>query len=158
MRKLISVMIVVTAALASATGPQKAKIQDLAFMSGAWTCDMWGGKFEEYWTPPAGGAMQGCGRHLSDGKTGFMEFMSIEGTADGLVMYMMLGAPSKGEKKPVPFKLTSFDGKTALFENPKNDFPSKIAYVKNGTGMSCWIEGMQNGKKSKEDFKFKRMN
>jgi Domain of unknown function (DUF6265) len=133
-------------------------IEDLRFMSGAWKCEIWGGTFEEYWTPPAGGAMQGSGRHLSGGKTSFMEFMSVEETKDGIVMFMMLGAPSKGDKKPVPFKLTSFDGTTALFENPKNDFPAKIAYVKEGKGMSCWIEGIQNGKKSKEEFKFKRMN
>lgn len=150
--------IVVSLALATSGSTElKTKIEDLAFMSGAWKCEIWGGTFEEYWTPPTSDTMQGCGRHLANGKTGFMEFMSIEYGKEGIEMHMMLGAPSKGDKKPVPFKLTSFDGKTALFENPKNDFPSKIAYVKEGTGMSCWIEGMQNGKKSKEDFKFKRM-
>jgi hypothetical protein len=146
----------VSAALAISA--QSAKVEDLAFMAGAWRCEIWGGQFEEYWTPPSNGAMQGCGRHLSDGKTGFMEFMSIETGPKGLVMYMMLGAPSKGEKKPVPFELTSFDGTTALFTNKKNDYPSTIAYVKEGSAMSCWIEGVQNGKKSREDFKFKRIN
>ena len=134
------------------------KLEDLSFMSGAWRCEIWGGKFEEYWTPPANGAMQGCGRHLADGQTSFMEFMSIESGADGITMHIMLSAPSKGEKKPVPFKLTSFDGKTALFENPKNDYPSKIGYVKELGGMSCWIEGLQNGKKSREEFKYKRID
>lgn len=131
-------------------------IEDLAWMVGAWRCDIWGGTFEEFWTPPSGGIMQGCGRHTADGKNGFMEFMSIEKGPGGLTMHMILGAPSKGDKKPVPFKLTSFDGKTALFENPKNEFPSKIAYVKEKDGMSCWIEGMQKGQKTKEDFNFKK--
>lgn len=131
-------------------------IEDLSWMAGAWRCEIWGGTFEEFWTPPSGGIMQGCGRHTADGKNGFMEFMSIEKGADGLTMHMILGAPSKGDKKPVPFKLTSFDGKTALFENPKNDFPSKIAYVKEKDGMSCWIEGVQKGQKTKEDFNFKK--
>ncbi len=149
-------ILTITAAIAM-TPQATAKIEDLGFMSGAWKCEIWGGTFEEYWTPPRAGAMQGSGRHIVDGKTGFMEFMSIETGADGLTMYMMLGAPSKGEKKPVPFKLTSFDGKVALFENPKNEFPSKIAYVKESGGMSCWIEGMQDGKKTREDFKFKSM-
>jgi hypothetical protein len=135
----------------------KTKIEDLAFMSGAWKCEIWGGTFEEYWTPPTKDSMQGCGRHLKDGKTGFMEFMSIEYGQEGLEMHLMLGAPSKGEKKPVTFKLASFDGKTALFENPKNDYPSKIAYLKTPEGMSCWIEGLQDGKKSREEFKFSSM-
>jgi hypothetical protein len=140
-----------------AGSPPKAKIADLAFMSGTWTCQVWGGTFQESWSTPAGGTMQGYGRHIAGGKVGFMEFMSIETRPEGLVMYMVLDAPSKGEKKPVPFKLSSFDGKTALFENPKNDFPSKICYVKTPAGMKCWIEGMQGGKKSREDFAFKRV-
>ena len=133
------------------------KLEDLAFMAGAWKCEIWGGVFEEYWTPPTSDSMQGCGRHIAGGKTGFMEFMSIENGKDGLVMHMLLGAPSKGDKKPVPFKLISFDGKTALFENPSNDFPTRIAYIKEGNGMSCYIEGVQNGKKTREDFKFERI-
>jgi hypothetical protein len=157
MHKLVSIMIIITATMASAAEPQKAKIEDLKFMSGAWRCQIWGGTFEEYWTPPAGGAMQGCGRLVTNGKTDFMEFMSIESVPSGITMYMLIGEPSKGDKKPVPFKLTSFDGKTALFENPKNDFPSKIVYVKDGDGMKCWIEGVQKGKKTKEDFAFKRI-
>ena len=154
-------MLSVALTLALATTPMtspKYKIEDLAFMAGAWKCEIWGGTFEEYWTPPTSDSMQGCGRHLANGKTGFMEFMSIEYGKEGIEMHMILGAPSKGDKKPVAFKLTSFDGKTAMFENPKNDFPSKIAYVKEPGGMSCWIEGTQNGKKAKEDFKFKKFN
>lgn len=151
----------ITAALLAATalaGTQaKPKIENLGFMSGTWTCEIWGGTFEETWSKPAGGTMQGFGRHLADGQVGFMEFMSIETRPEGLVMYMLLEAPSKGDKKPTPFKLTSFDGKTALFENPKNDFPSKIAYIKTATGMKCWIEGMQGGKKSREEFGFRKV-
>ncbi|MBC8065274.1 MAG: hypothetical protein H7Y17_10615 [Chlorobia bacterium] len=147
----------VGAALSVAGSSQKTKVEDLNWMAGAWSCPMWGGTFEEYWTPVAGETMQGCGRLVANGKTSFMEFMSIESDASGITMYMMLNAPSKGEKKPVPFKLASYNGKSAIFENAKNDFPSKIVYVKDGTGMSCYIEGMQNGKKSKEDFAFKRM-
>lgn len=131
-------------------------IEDLAWMTGAWRCEIWDGTFEEFWTPPSGEIMQGCGRHTTDGKNGFMEFMSIEKGPGGLTMYMILGAPSNGDKKPVPFKLTSFIGNTALFENSKNDYPSKIAYVREEDGMSCWIEGVQNGQNTKEDFRFRK--
>lgn len=133
-------------------------LNDLQFMTGGWSCEIWGGTFEEFWTPPQAGAMQGCGRHLSDGKTSFMEFMSIETDPDGITMYMLLGAPSKGDKKPIAFKLTSFHLDTALFENPDNEFPSRIAYVKELNGMSCWIEGIQDGKPLKDEFKFIRVS
>lgn len=145
---------VVAATMAFSSAP---KIEDFGFMEGSWKCEIWGGTFEEHWTTPAGGAMQGMGRHLAGGKTSFMEYMSLESGPDGLTMYILLGAPSKGEKKPVPFKLKSFDGKTAMFENPKNDFPSVITYIRESNGMSCWIEGVQDGKKTREEFKFKQM-
>lgn len=158
MRKALIIVLAVAASIASAGGPIKVKIEDLSWMTGAWKCSIWGGTFEEYWTPAAGGTMQGCGRLVVDGKIQFMEFMSLETKGSNITMYMLLGEPSKGDKKPSPFKLTSFDGKSAVFENPKNDFPSKIVYVKEAKGMSCWIEGVQNGKKSKENFAFKKIN
>ncbi len=87
-----------------------------------------------------------------------MEYMSIESDKDGLTMWMLLGAPSKGEKKGVPFRMTSLSGKKAVFENPKNEFPSKMTYqlLADGT-LDCVIEGMQKGKRSVERFPFKQV-
>jgi hypothetical protein len=131
-------------------------VEDLGWMAGTWTCPKWGGTFEEHWLAPAGGTMQGCGRLVSGDKTGFMEFMSIELSEGSPTMWMLLGTPSNGEKNGVPFRLSTFDGTTALFENPSNGFPSKIAYVKEEGGMSCWISGVQEGKVTTEAFPFTR--
>lgn len=134
------------------------RIEDLVFMTGHWTCDVWGGTFEEIWTMPAAGTMQGLGRHVAGGKTTFMEFLSIEPTqGGGLTMWIILGAPSKGDKKPVPFKLTSAANGVAVFENSGNDFPSKITYRASGKEkrkLLCRIEGVQNGKREHTDFEF----
>lgn len=143
--------------LVAATADAQPKLDDLAFMAGTWTCEIWGGTFEESWSMPKNGSMQGTGRHMANGKTEFMEFMSIEDNGESITMYMLLGKPSQEVAKPVPFKLTSFDGKTALFENPANDYPTKIAYLKEGKGMSCWIEGPVSGKTKRETFAFKRV-
>src|SRR5688572_4499485 len=78
----------------------KASIESLKWMAGDWICNLGKGTFEETWLPPNGGTMQGVSRHVIDGKTVFMEFLSIEADNDGsLTMYIMLGAPSRGDKK-----------------------------------------------------------
>lgn len=102
--------------------------------------------------------MIGMGRLTVKNQTQFMEFMSIEPNGDGITMYVMLDAPSKGDKKPVPFHLSRVGKDRAVFENTKNDFPSKITYSKKtGDAMLCRIEGKQNGKDAAEDFEFKRI-
>jgi hypothetical protein len=131
-------------------------VDDLAWMAGLWRCDVWGGQFEETWLEPAGGTMVGMGRHVTDGETKFIEYMSIEPTQGGLTMWMLLGAPSKGEKHGVPFRLTSYDGTVATFSNPENGYPSRIVYRRTEEAMSCRLEGETDGKPAFDDFDFRR--
>src|SRR5687767_7672203 len=115
-------------------------VSDLAWMAGSWRCEIWGGTFEERWSEPAGGTMIGAGRHIAEGKTKFMEFLSIEADKDGkLVMWILLGSPSKGPKNAVPFALASSKPGEAVFENTENDFPSKITYKRNDEKLWCRI-------------------
>ena len=135
----------------------KAAVADLMWMSGDWTCEIWGGTFEEHWSVPNAGSMVGAGKHVKDGKTTFMEFLSIEQGEGGPVMWILLGSPSKGEKKGMPFELISLKDGVATFENKANEFPSQIVYRKTDDGMTCRIQGIQDGKASHDDFDFKRM-
>jgi hypothetical protein len=70
-------------------------------------------------------------------------------------LWILLGSPSKGPNEGVPFTLTSFVGGRAVFENPKNDFPSKITYQARKGGLSCRIEGAEDGKAKHDDFGFR---
>ena len=135
----------------------KENIGNLNWMAGDWICNLGKGTFEETWLPPNGGTMQGLGRHVIDGKTVFMEFLSIEPDKDGgLTMYIMLGAPSRGDKKPRAFKLTQIEKKVATFEWPENDFPSIIRYSRDKGGpLFCRISGKQQGKDVFEDYNFR---
>ena len=140
------------------TVPIEPNVEQLAWMAGDWTCEIWGGTFEETWSEPKGGAMQGMGRHLSDGKTTFMEFMSIEQSGETVTLYMILGAPSKGDKSPVPFKLSGYDGTRAIFERTEDEYPKRIIYSKPVSGiMLCRIEGIQNGEQTSDEFEFRRV-
>lgn len=133
-------------------------VADLGFVVGHWTAEIWGGTFDEFWGPPAAGTMQGFGRFLSGGKVTFMEFASIEPSENGLVMYMVLGQPSKGSAKPVPFRLTEFKGKRATFSNPENDYPTQIIYEPGRAGrLICTLRGKEDGVEKTDVFDFRRV-
>ena len=136
-------------------GPIKIhSVDDLKWMVGNWKAEIWGGEFHETWLEPSGGTIQGLGRHLKAGKVGFMEFMSIESTEKGLAMFMVLGKPSEGLSKPVPFYLLKMEGKSATWQrDDKGDFPKRIIYKAKPDGsMDCRIEDDTKH----EEFPFKK--
>ncbi len=133
-------------------------VNDLSFMAGAWTAEIWGGIFEEHWLPAVGGTMQSVGRFISKGKVDFMEFASIEMGEKGLVMWMILGAPSKSRGVPKPFALSNLKDLRVVFTNKENDYPTNICYEPGKAGMLiCTLEGKENGKEKTEVFNFRRM-
>ena len=135
------------------------KPADLSWMTGEWTSKVKGGTFEETWSSSAGGTMQGFGRQVSGGKTTFMEFLSIEDVeGKGTVMFIHIGALSKGAKPPVEFVLKSNTEKSALFEREAdNDFPKTISYSRTGDKMLCVLTGREKGVDMKETFDFKKV-
>lgn len=144
--------------LAIAAAPADAKLEDLSFIVGSWSCPQAGGTFEEHWMPPSGGSIQGVGKLHKDGKTLFMEFLSIEKGEKGLVMWITLGSPASGPQRRAAFALPKLQGKEATFEDPKNDFPSKIVYKANADGtLHCRLTGTENGKPAADQYNFKPM-
>lgn len=135
----------------------KDELSYLEWMSGSWTCEIWGGTFEEYWAAPRGGAMIGMGRHLVGAETRFIEFMSIEAEPEP-AMWILLGHPSKGTKEPHRFRLTTATATEGVFEDPGHDFPSSIRYEKLAPhAMRCRLTGERFGEAELADFNFTRL-
>lgn len=134
------------------------KESDFAFLTGSWEAQIWGGVFEEVWSKPAGGTITHMGRLLVEGKTSFIEFSSIEKDRQGRwTLYVMLGAPSRGDKKPVPFMLQKAAKGDLTFVNPQNAYPSSIRYQGEGKNvMTATLQGTQDGKDQTDIFNFKR--
>jgi hypothetical protein len=137
----------------------KMNVDELKWMVGTWKCEIWGGVFEETWLDPAGGTMQGVGRHLREGETVFMEFMSIEKDADGtLVMWMILGAPSRCERKLVAFRATRVDRNEVIWENVENEYPRVIHYGRSAADrMTCTLSQSGEDSQRRDVFDFARV-
>lgn len=108
---------------------------------------------------PSAGSIQGVGKLVVGGKTAFMEFMSLEETDDGITMWMILGSPSKGEQRRVPFKLISVRETSAVFDLPTNGFPSRISYELNSDkNLTCTLSGIKAGQEITDFYDFAKMS
>ena len=107
-----------------------------AFLAGCWEekrAEMaW---TEECWTSARGGLMIGSGRDGKGDSVGHWEWMRIERSADGTVVFY--GSP-KGAA-PVPFKATAVDGKSITFVNAAHDYPQRVSYTLTGAGLDAEI-------------------
>ncbi|HEX6374738.1 MAG TPA: DUF6265 family protein [Allosphingosinicella sp.] len=132
---LIGFAAVLTAAAAPAVPPPG--VAALAWMSGDWAEEKAGGWTQESWSRPRGGAMLGTSLSGRGGQARDFEFMRIAADADGTLTYWASprGVPA------VPFRLTSASAGAAVFENPRHDYPTRIAYRRQGNVLTATIAG-----------------
>jgi hypothetical protein len=130
----------------------------VSWLAGCWIGDVDGAKYEECWTSPAGGFMQGSGRMFKGDKIFMREHITIEKEGEDLTMYVL----GYGEKlKPdaqgtIAFKLVKSSKNELIFENPKHDYPQRIVYAKDGKGgLIARIELIDG--KNQTFFKLKRL-
>ena len=96
-----------------------ARVTDVAWLSGQWIGEGLGGRVEETWSQPEGGAMVGYFRLVKDGKPVFYEIMTLlesEGSVEMRLKHVnpdMTGWEEKGAF--VTFRLVKHDATGAYF-------------------------------------------
>ena len=97
-----------------------AKIEDVAWLAGAWTGDGLGGVSEEFWTSPAGGTMTGFYRLVRDNKPAFYEIFIITEVENTLVLKLKHFHPDltgwEEKDKTVDFRLVKVGKNEAFFD------------------------------------------
>lgn len=126
---------------------QDFKLEELAWMAGAWMSEEKGQRMEEHWMTPAGGVMVGMNRTAGTGKT-FFEYLRIEAGREGLVYQ----ASPMGQSPPTPFHLVELGKQRVVFENPKHDFPQRIIYRREENKLHARVEGKENGQERAEEW------
>ena len=132
--------------------PAKATIRDMAWLAGAWvgTRGTDGAiSFEERWGPPLGGAMLATSRTVSREKMSAFEFLRIVERDGGLVYIAQPGGAA-----PTEFVLTELGARRAVFENPRHDYPKRIAYELSADGgLGASIGFLKGGTPRRFEFK-----
>jgi hypothetical protein len=132
----------------------KLTIIDLAWLAGCWQGTDTTKIYREQWMKPAGRVMIGMSHTTMADTTREYEYLQIRQQSNGDIFYVAI--PS-GQKE-TSFKLTKFDGKEAVFENPEHDFPQRIIYrLENDSILVARIEGTIKGKQRSVDFPLKRV-
>lgn len=117
-------------------------LSDLGFMSGCWEGSFGSGErqgvIEERYTSPSINIMLGTTRYLREGAAVQFEFTLIEAGEGGVAMTPY----PRGNRSEHSFRLTTVDGRRAVFEAPEHDFPKRIIYDGGVEGMlSATIDG-----------------
>jgi hypothetical protein len=136
------------------------KVEQLAFMTGAWDTTLGSSRLEEHWMAPAGGCMMGMMRQTTDGKTGIREYEIIEETPEGILMTFKHVGPKMVDipGRSLTRKLVSIKNDEAIFESIGPEPKQKIVYRKEAAGsMYVMVEIENNGKVRKIELPMKRM-
>lgn len=86
----------------------EAKISEMAWLSGNWVGEAFGGLAEDIWSDPAGGAIMGMFRSVRAGEVGFYEFITISEVEHSLTIKLkhfnpdLTGWEEKGEYVEFP--------------------------------------------------------
>jgi len=131
--------------------------EGLAWMSGAWRCQIWGGIFEEVWSSPLGGMLAGAGKHVVNGELRFLEFLSVQPDGEGLTMTIRPSTPGKYEE-PLNLPLVNFTALEAVFENASYEFPRTITYRRIGDALLATVEGIQKGQEVSYQFDYRNFS
>ncbi len=112
-----------------------AKVDDLAWLAGAWSREADGRWTEESWTPPRGGVMLGHSRSGQGETLREFEFLRVQAGADGVPVYWA----QPGGAASVAFRLVRHGAGSVRFENAAHDYPQRIDYVRDGDTLTATI-------------------
>jgi len=100
-------------------------LESMTWLTGTWECEIWGGTFHSNYGTPAGGVLLSASKLLVKEQAVFFEFELFRVQEGTLVM-----VPHPEGEAQDPFEMTEFDleARKVVFENPANDYPSRITY------------------------------
>lgn len=139
-----------TAATSPSTAPTTRPGTLPTWILGTWTSTNPRGRTEETWVSE-GSALVGSGKTFRGDKLVFTESLRIDRNPAGQLIYT---ATPQGQA-PTPFTATQESATQLVFENPANDFPTKITYTLNPDGtLVAQISGERNGKAASQSWTF----
>ncbi len=142
MLKKLACVLALMGAVSTAGADDVARVDRFGWMSGCWGFDTETGRYEEHWTAPTGNSMLGVSRRIENGFTREFEFLRIVTSGGGGFDYI---AMPKGENE-TRFNAASITDHSVLFDNPSNEFPTRIVYEYTAPDqLNARIEGTSNG-------------
>jgi hypothetical protein len=142
MRGSVAVLFLSVAATASAQ-PAPPIAESMGWLSGCWAGERGSTRFREIWTVASPDLLVGVNVTTQPSKPAQFEFLRIE-MRDGQAAYVA----QPGGAPPTAFTrdAASSTPDTAVFANPKHDFPKRVGYRRvDAQAVLAWIDGGASG-------------
>ena len=105
----------------SSQGSPMATLQNITWIQGSWTTQIFGGIAEEYTAPPSGGSMMGVFKLITKGAVQFYEIVIIAEEKETLILRLKhFHRDLKGweeKDKTIDFRLVKVESNRVYFEN-----------------------------------------
>ncbi|GGC93638.1 hypothetical protein GCM10011508_21100 [Flavobacterium lutivivi] len=132
-----------------------ALIDKMSWLEGSWENKLPEGTLTETWQKINDSTYSGQTLFIKEKDT--IHFEEIVLSQKGETLFYTPTVKGQNNDEPIEFKLTNSNENEFIFENPKHDYPQKIAYKKlNANNLVATISGKQQGKPSSESYPMKR--
>ncbi len=163
---LIALLATAAAAEAQTTGlpaPAKASVDQVAWISGAWTGTLNDRTIEQHWMTPLAGSMVGMYRSIRDNKATLYEILAIEQDGDGLALRIKHFAPGAGlvsqeaKDESMNHALVGIEQRKAVFEATTATGPVRVTFTSpDAATLNIVVERQREGKPVATEFKYKK--
>ena len=141
--------------LFSCTNAKQKEFEQFSRLVGKWEMKKGSTEFIETWKQVNDTLFEGTSKMTMDGKILFSEDLQLVLTNDSI--YYIPTVSYQNDQEEVRFALKSATKDTWVFENKTHDFPQEISYVfKDNDSLIATVQGMENGRSQKIDFRLKR--
>ena len=148
---MATVVLVLLAALAQIG--KLPRVEQVAWLRGCWEMQTREGSIEAQWLSPRASSMLGVSRTIHGTLLADYEMDLVRERGDRLSYE---ANPSNGE--PSLFLSTAIGDRAVVFENLKEQFPSRLGFELSPTGrLIAWSEGTRNGQAKRTESAYDRV-
>ena len=145
------------------TPAAKATVDQLAWVTGAWTGMLGDRTVEQHWSAPLAGSIIAMYRSIQKGRPTLYELLAIEQEGEGVVLRIKHFTPGAGlvgreaKEESIDHALVKVGDRTAVFEG-LGSTPTRVTFNSPDPGsLDITVEGHRDGKWVAREFKYKRI-
>ncbi|WP_395049130.1 DUF6265 family protein [Flavobacterium sp.] len=156
MKKTILILIIAVTLTSCLKSKETSKIVVADWLLGKWENNSENGNLTETWKKVNDSIYNGESYFVKGKDTLHAEQIKLEQKGEALFYISTIKGQNNDE--PVTFIQNDTIEKQLVFENPKNDFPQKISYLKiTNDSILIQISGIQQGKPSSSKYSMRKM-
>ena len=145
------------------TPAAKATVDQLAWVTGAWTGMLGDRTVEQHWSAPLAGSIIAMYRSIQKGRPTLYELLAIEQEGEGVVLRIKHFAPGAGlvgreaKEESIDHALVKIADRTAVFEG-LGSTPTRVTFNSpDASSLDITVERQRDGKWAATEFKYKRI-